>query len=57
MRLTAVLGGQVGCRQLSCLLEVGKDGILQCSKPELLLIGSARVDGVRSRWSVQVDGI
>ena len=46
--LTAIPGEWISCRKPSCLLEASEDGVLQCTKPELLLVGSASVDGVRS---------
>ena len=50
--LTAVLGEWISSRELSCLLEVSKDGVLESREPKLLLVGSASVDGIWSGWSV-----
>ena len=46
--LTGIPGEWISYRKPSCLLEASKDGVLQGTKPQLLLVRSASVDGVRS---------
>ena len=46
--LTSIPGEWISYRKPSCLLEASKDGVLQGTKPQLLLVRSASVDGVRS---------